>query len=138
MLSALKTIAQTVVSPIANAYQSKQERKRAYESGKAKLLLAKENNDSKHDLTNAEWEAQGKKDEKGSWKDEYVTIIITLPIPLLFISSMVSSWTGDMRYVEAVNAGIENLKALGMNYGDLIWVVVLAAVSIKGYGVLKK
>ncbi len=57
---------------------------------------------------------------------------------LLFIASIVSGFTGDMRYLDSVNLGIANIKNLGVNLGELMYVVVFAAVSIKGFNIAKR
>jgi len=134
----VKGILETVVSPISKAYQSRQERKKAIDSAKAKIELAKQNNNYNLKLNDAEWESLSKKNENETWKDEYVTIIITSPFVLLFIASIISGWTGDMKYLNAVNLGITNIKNLDVDLGELMYLVVLAAVSIKGYGILRK
>lgn len=133
----VKGILETVVSPISKAYQSRQERKKAIDSAKAKIELAKQNNNYNLKLNDAEWESLSKKNENETWKDEYVTIIITSPFVLLFIASIISGWTGDMKYLNAVNLGITNIKNLDVDLGELMYLVVLAAVSIKGYGILR-
>ena len=126
------------LSPISEAYKSNQKRKQARESAQAKLSLAKVNNDYRLDLNDDEWEALSKQNEDGTWKDEYVTVIITSPFVLLFLASIASSISGDMTYLNAVNLGIENIKNLGVDLGDLMYVVVLPAVSIKGIGSIRK
>tara|TARA_R100001594_G_C3871827_1_gene223683 strand:- start:105 stop:518 length:414 start_codon:yes stop_codon:yes gene_type:complete len=127
-----------VVSPITKAYETNQQRKQARETADAKIKFAKQDNDYKLDLNEQEWEALSKKSEDGTWKDEYVTIIITSPFVLLFIASVVSGFTGDMKYLDSVNLGIENIKSLGVDLGELMYVVVLAAVSIKGVNIFRR
>ncbi len=122
----------TLVSPISDAYQSRQKRKQAAESAKAKIALAKQDSAYELELNDDEWEALSKSNENNTWKDEYVTIIITSPFVLLFLAAIISGFTGDMRYLDSVNLGIQQLKALDVNLGELMFVVVLAAVSIKG------
>lgn len=138
IISGLTSFFGAVAKPISNAYKSRQDRKQALESGKNKLAMAAQDSSYKLDLKAAEWEALSKQNEKESWKDEYVTIIITSPFVLLFVASIVSGYTGDMRYLDAVNMGIQSLKGLGVDLGKLLEIVVLAAVSIKGFGLLKK
>ena len=138
MIGTIKAIFDTVASPISKAYQSKQKRKQSAESAKAKIQLAKQTSEFKLELNDDEWEALSKKNENETWKDEYVTIIITSPFVLLFVASIISGWTGDMRYLDAVNLGISNIKDLDVDLGKLMYLVVLAAVSIKGVGVLRK
>lgn len=136
-MSFLTGIFNVIAAPIANAYKSRQKRKQANERAQAKIQYAKQDNDYKLELNEDEWEALSKKNEGGTWKDEYVTILITSPIALLFIAAAASVLTGDNIYLEAVNKGIESIKALGVDLGELMYIVVLAAVSIKGIGSLR-
>ena len=137
-LATIGSFLSSLASPIAKVYQAKQERKQAVETGKAKLVMAKQDSSYQLDMKESEWEAVSKHNEAGSWKDEYVTVIITSPLVLLFIASLASGYTGDMRYLDAVNLGISNLKNLDIDLGELLKIVVLAAVSIKGMGMLRR
>lgn len=138
IFSALGSFFGAVASPISKVFQAKEERKKAAETASAKLAQAKQDNSYKLDLSDSEWEAISKQGEKDSWKDEYVTIIITSPFILLFLAGMASGFTGDVKYIESVNAGIESLKQLNVDLGDLLKIVVLAALSIKGLGLIRK
>jgi len=137
-LTAIGTFLSSIISPVAKVYQAKQERKKAAETAKAKLVMAKQDSSYQLDLKESEWEAMAKHNEAGSWKDEYVTVIITSPFVLLFFAAIVSGFTGDMRYLDAVNLGLESLKNLGVELGELLTIVVLAAVSIKGIGMIRR
>ena len=137
-LTAIGTFLSSIISPVAKVYQAKQERKKAAETAKAKLVMAKQDSSYQLDLKESEWEAMAKHNEAGSWKDEYVTVIITSPFVLLFLAAIVSGFTGDMRYLDAVNLGLESLKNLGVELGELLTIVVLAAVSIKGIGMIRR
>ncbi|MBO9492069.1 hypothetical protein J7384_17035 [Endozoicomonas sp. G2_1] len=128
----------SLVSPISKAYQSRQERKAAKESAESKIKLAKQTGDFKLDLTDAEWEALSKRTEGDSWKDEWVTVIITLPIPLIFISAILSAYTDNPAYISSIKAGVNALIQLIPNYRTILEIVVLAAVSIKSISVLKR
>lgn len=127
-----------LVSPISEAYKAKQELKKAKESASAKLSMAKQDSEFKLNFTHAEWEALSKQNEDGTWKDEYITVIITSPFILLFIAGVITGFTGDQSYLYSVNTGIKALKELGVDLGELMYVVVLAAVSIKGLGIIRK
>jgi hypothetical protein len=133
----LLTLLSGLVSPVAKAYQANQSRKQAKESGLNKIALNKQAGEQQHQLNQDEWEAIGKRSENETWKDEYITIVITSPFVLLFAASVVSAFTGDMRYIDAVNAGILNLTNLGVDLGKLMYVVVLAAVGIKATKIFK-
>lgn len=123
---------QTLVSPVTEIFKSWNGRKKAKEQAKAKLAMLKESNDAQVQFTNQEWQAMGKMAEGSSWKDEWVTVIMTLPIPFVFIAAIVTVLSGNPLYLESVLQGIEALKVLLPNYGDILEVVVYAAVSILG------
>ena len=137
-LAGLSSLFGVVTKPLADFLTVRQQAKANAESAKAKIAMAKQDGETQLQLSAAEWEAISKQNEAGSWKDEYVTLVITSPFVLLFISSVISAWTGDARYVDAVSAGIDSLKGLGVDMGELMTIVVFAAVSIKGVERLKK
>lgn len=137
-MSIAATIIKGLVAPVANAYGKRQVRKQAAETGRAKIALAKDSNDFEIKLTDAEWEAQSKKNETESWKDEYVTILITSPFILVFVAACVGAHTGNFDLLDAVKEGFGALKELGVELGDLMYLVVLAAIGIKGVSALKR
>lgn len=130
-------ILSALIAPVASFFTLRQEIKAKAEAAKASITKAKVDGETQHTLNTDEWEALSKQQENGTWKDEYVTIVVTSPLVLLFIASIWSGFTGDMRFVEAVNLGIANVKNLGIDLGDLMYIVVLAAVGIKGFKSLR-
>lgn len=135
MLSALLG---SIIEPVSTFFTTKQKRKQAAETAKAKIALAKQNDAHEIALKKDEWESISKNNEQNSWKDEYVTILVTSPFICLFIAAIASSYTGELKYIDAVTAGLDALQRLGVNLGELMMIVVLAAVSIKGINFLKK
>lgn len=122
-----------VIAGVAKFFNKKQDRKMAESTAQAKLAQSKQDGNTAIQFSESEWEALSKKGESETWKDEYVTIIITLPIPLILLGAIVAAFTGDTKLLDGVNTGITNLATLGLDMGELMWVVVLAAVGIKGY-----
>ena len=127
----IKDAVGAIASPISKGYQANQARKQAKETGQAKLALAKEDNGYKLDMTTAEWEALSKQNEGETWKDEYITIVITMPFVGQFIGAVASVLTADIKYIEAANAGTASIQSLGIDYGLLLTAVVYAAIGIK-------
>lgn len=138
IFKAISSLLGAVVSPVAKVFQAKEARKQAAESATAKLARARQDSGYKLDMKDSEWEALSKHNEAGSWKDEYVTVIVTSPFVLLFIAAMVTGYTGNQAYLDSVNLGIKSIQDLGVDMGELMRIVVLAAVSIKGIGLLKR
>lgn len=126
-----------IIGGVTGFLNKRQDRKMAESSAQAKLVQSKQDNNAAIQFSDSEWEALSKRGENESWKDEYVTIIITLPIPLILIGAIAAAFTGDTKLLEGVNTGIANLAALGLNMGELMYIVVLAAVGIKGFKSLR-
>jgi hypothetical protein len=114
-----------IVSPITGFFEKRND-------NKTKLKLAQANR-----IANAEDKAAeldkifAENAGNGSWKDEYITLIISLPVPVLFLSVMYSAYTGNPAAAEAAKAGVTALKELLPEYNDLLFMVCLAAIGIR-------
>ncbi len=98
----------------------------------------RQDNKAKAQQATADWEsAMGRSMENG-WKDEYVTVVITFPIIQIFLGNLLFAFTKNDAILRAQE---ESMKQIGwlMNtpYGDLMMLVVLAAIGIKGLKLLK-
>jgi hypothetical protein len=61
-----------------------------------------------------------------------VTVVITFPIIQNFVGNLIYSFTGKSQILDAQQASIEQLGLLlNTPYGDILTIVVLAAVGIK-------
>jgi len=134
----ITSVLSTLVSPLVDGFKAVQSRKKAKESAKAKLKMAKQTGDYNLQMTDTEWEALGKNSEKDSWKDEWVTLVLTLPIPVIFFAAIASAYTGNSAFVDAVKSGVEAILTLMPNFHDVLEIVVYAAVSIKGVSSLTR
>ena len=95
-------------------------------------------NKAKTAEANSAWEtAMGKSMENG-WKDEYVTIVVTFPLWQIFIGNLLHAFTGNDSILAANDASLLQIGQLMTTpYGNLMMVVVLAAVGIKGLKLIK-
>ena len=127
----LASIISGVVSPITNIFVKREERKKVRVEGEAKLALAKQNGDTEVTLTDQEWESIAASKQDSTWKDEYVTIVITSPIVLIIIGSLSYALTDDISLLNGAVMALDKLAEIGLNMGDLMEVVVYAAVGLK-------
>lgn len=127
-----------IISPITKAYETRQVRKQAQETAKAKLVQSRQDNEYRLQLTEQEIDAIGKGNENESWKDEYLTIVVTLPYLNTFICNMASVLLSDPVYANAANAANDSLRGLGIDIGGSFDVVLIAGLSIRGYKLLGK
>jgi hypothetical protein len=68
-----------------------------------------------------DWEANMADATKGSWKDEYLTVVLTLPAILLFVPSM----------TDHIREGFKVLETLPSWYQNLLYICVTASFGIK-------
>lgn len=122
----LADMASGLVSPITNHFTKKNENKTKVKQQQIQRLM---NSDDKE----AEWEAIQAESGNNSWKDEYITVIISFPVPVIFIAVFFSVVFGDPIYAQGAKAGVDAIKELLPNYEDLLMAVCLAAIGIKAF-----
>lgn len=122
----LADIAGGIISPITNHFTKKNDNKTKVKQQQIQRLM---NSDDKE----AEWESIQAESGNNSWKDEWITLIITLPIPVIFISVVLSVFLGDPLIAEAAKAGASAIRELVPNYDELLYIVCLAAIGIKAF-----
>lgn len=120
----LKDIATGLVSPITNHFTKKNDNKTKVKQQQIQRLI---NSDDQL----AEWESIQAESGNNSWKDEWITLIITLPIPVIFVSVILSVLLKNPLIAEAAKAGVIAIKELVPNYAELLYIVCLAAIGIK-------
>lgn len=129
------------LSSVINAvssYVSHQQSQKAQEvEAQTKLQLAKLSGDKEVTLTDQQWEAIVATKQDTSWKDEYVTILITSPIALILIGALVAIYSqtvdgvADTRLLDSVSLALTKLKDVGVEMGYLMNATVLAALGLK-------
>ena len=77
--------------------------------------------------TDADWEARMADASANSWKDEYLIVILTLPV--IFIGYGVA--TDNLDIISRVNAGFETLSSLPEWYQYLLFIGVSASFGLK-------
>ncbi len=122
----------TLLGPVTSLWNGYQDRKATEQNLKAKLTGAKQDNDARAGFNDQEWEMLGKLQSSDSWTDEYVTVIITLPLVLVFVCTFVAILFAKPELLEASDAAIASVKVLLPSYDEILEIVVLAAVGIKG------
>lgn len=120
-----------LIGPVTSFLGKRSDRKQAKETATAKLQMAKVTGKQDLQMTDAEWEAMSLATQNDSYKDEYLTVVITSPILLIIVGSVYGAWTGDPRIMDGTLAALAALKDLGIDMGELMYVVVLAGVGLK-------
>ena len=121
----------TIVSPVAKVFEKREDRKKAVDVIKAKTVQGAAEGETQISLTNAQWELISKRNENDTWKDEYITILITSPLVCMLAGNVLAVFFDDVRLLQANAASLAQLAAVGIDMGELMLYTVLAALGIK-------
>ena len=124
MLKIISGLVSGLVSPITNHFTKKNDNKTKVKQQQIQRLM---NSDDQL----AEWESIQAESGNNSWKDEWITLIITLPIPVIFVSVILSVLFENPLIAESAKAGVTAIKELVPNYAELLYIVCLAAIGVK-------
>ena len=136
----LTSIVPAAVKGVDGWFKSSAERKAVRVQTKAKIELAKQNTENTIELNRSEWENLSIPGLDKSWKDEWVTIIITLPIVVQMVGTILAGFFGDERLLTASKEMVDNLNnlfnggSLGLSFGDVAAVVIFAAIGLRVWG----
>lgn len=122
---------QLITGPVAKVAEQHIARKANKDTLKTKAAMARMSGEHQVVLTDSEWEVVSKQLEKDSWKDELATLVVLYPLIGIMVGTTVAAFTGETQLLDGTVAGIEALKTVGVDMGELMLIVVLAAVSLK-------
>ena len=120
-----------IASPVTKMVTAWIDRKQAKDSLKTKAAMAKQSDSTNITLTDAEWESINQQVSDGTWKDEFVTLVVMWPWLGIFGGTTYLAFTEDARLLDGTIAGINALQALQVDVSFLMNAVVLAAVGLK-------
>ena len=120
-----------LIAPIADVFKARVVRKAAKDSIKGKSALASLDAETQITLTDAEWEVVKAANETESWKDEYVTLVVTAPVVLIIVGSAYAAFTGNVELLNGAVAGIDALNQVGIPMPELMTATVYAALGLK-------
>jgi len=120
-----------VVNPIAKIFQKREERKAVVGKIKAQAQAAEVDGEVAVNMSKAEWEILSKNAEPTTWKDEYITLLITSPLLVIFIGNIAAALGFGTALIDANTASLQAIKEVGIDMGELMLVTVLAAIGIK-------
>ena len=132
MRKLLSGIVSGIVAPVANIFVKREQRKGAAAVAAGKIAQAQVDGTNDINFKRAEWETLAVGQLQDSWKDEYITLIITSPIVLILLGSVWYVFTDDDRLINAAVLSISKLAEVGVDMGALMLPVVLAAIGIRG------
>ena len=117
---------QQLIGPIANLAGSYLQGKADKATANAKLKLVEAESKAailmSKETSTADWERIMAESTKNSWKDEFITIVVMIPVILCFVPGLES----------VVKNGFDRLAELPEWYTWLVFAVCSAAIGIRG------
>lgn len=129
-LKAVGGLVSGILKPASDAYGKHVDRKSANEGAKSKLRQAKVDGKKELALSRLEIEMLSKRMEGGTWRDEYVTVIGTMPLILIFGASIADAF-GAPQVMVGVNNALTTLHEMGVPLGDIMLWTILAGLGIR-------
>lgn len=120
-----------IVSPLAKVMEKREERKQAVATIRAETQRSATDGDVAVSLSKAQWEILSKQGETDTWKDEYITLVITSPILMIIGGSLQSAFGYGTEMLDAVSIALATMEQAGVELGPLMLYTVLAAIGIK-------
>jgi len=131
MLASVVSVLSQAISPVMGYFEKKEQRKTTEKGIAGKIAMKKDDNAAQVDFNNQEWEIISKRGEPDSWKDEWVTIVITMPLVFHYLSVFFGVLLNRPEIIEASSAALVSFKDLVGDYGLLLTIVICAALGIK-------
>ena len=123
---------QSLITPIANLAGSWLDAKTQGQAAQAKLKLVEAESKAKilmsKETSTADWERIMAESTKNSYKDEFITIVVMIPVILCFVPGL----------EDVVKNGFARLNELPDWYTYLLFLTVSAALGIRGLDKFKK
>jgi hypothetical protein len=115
-----------ILGPVAGLASSWLDAKTTKQAAEAKLKLTEAEAKAKILLSEktsvADWERIMAESTKNSWKDEFITIVVMIPVVLCFVPGL----------EDVVKNGFDRLAELPEWYTWLVFAVCSAAIGIRG------
>jgi len=121
-----------VVGGIGSFFTKRSDQKHDLKRAELKLDQGRQDHSQVIELTEAEARALAQKNKPATWIDEYLTVVVTSPYPLLIVACIVLAFTGDDRLLVGVKSAIHELNSLGDGLaGYLLGAAVCVGLGIK-------
>lgn len=130
-LDVIGSVLKAVVGPVGTIVEGWQKRKTAQVEADVATTQALTAAKIKHvetmDAAEVNWDAMAMQNSASSWKDEWLTIVLSIPLIMCFVPGM----------VDYVQAGFNALQNVPIWYQSAIGVMIAASFGIKKYSDMK-
>ena len=80
--------------------------------------------------TVADWEHEAIKASKGSWKDEFLTLVFSAPIVLQILGNIIFTFTGHTAMLDAADRIYDAFVRVGLDYTQVMMLIIGASFGV--------
>ena len=130
--SVVSGVLSSIAAPVASVLNSRQETIQLNATVNGKLANKVLDNEATISLSDKEWEHLGKKNENGSWKDEYVTVSVVSILNLIVLGGILTAFN-QPQVLEGVTVALTTFNTIGVDIGGIMKVTIYAALGIYAF-----
>lgn len=121
------------IDAISDAYDKWLKRRATADAVDAKIRLAKVKTTGKLQLADHELQVLRTRSQMASWRDEYVTILVSIPIIIACVGALVGVWdeNAGARLLEAAAKITAIMTGSTIDFAELWLIVVAVALGTK-------
>jgi hypothetical protein len=122
-----------IVGAVGGFFGKREERKSMEKQIDGKIAMQKQGGETQVIFNEQEIDAISKRNEGETWKDEYLTIVMTTPLLTTFFGVFFAFLLNKPEIMEAVTSSNAALLELVPNYQELLGVTITAGLGIRAY-----
>ena len=122
-----------VMSAVGGYFGKREERKSMEKQIDGKIAMQKQGGETQVVFNEQEIDAISKRNENETWKDEYITVVMTMPFITTFLGVFFSVLLSRPEIMQAVTASNNAMLELVPNYQELLGATIAAGLSIRAF-----
>ena len=122
-----------IAEVVGGFFNKRETRKMQARAIDGKIAQAKESGEKQVVFNEQEIDMIAKRNEGATWKDEYITVIMTLPLVTTLFAAFLGTLLGNPEYMMAAVEANNAVKDLVPNYQELLGVTIVAGLGYRAY-----
>ena len=122
-----------IVASIGGFFGKREERKAMEKQIDGKIAMQKQGGENQAVFNEQEIDVISKRNENNTWKDEYLTLVMTSPVLTTFFGVFLGVLLNRPEIIEAVTASNKALLELVPNYQEYLGATIFAGLGLRAY-----
>jgi len=120
-----------VASVVGGFFNKREESKQLERSINGKIAIQKNDNQTQVVFNEQEIDVISKRNEGNTWKDEYLTIVMTSPLITTYVGVLIGVLLARPDIIDAVTQANKAFSELVPNYQELLTLTIVAGLGLR-------